>query len=101
MKPFDFQKLTGFDWDDGNYEKNWIKHNVKQSEIEEVFFNQPLLFLDDPSHSTIQETRWRIQGQTNEERHLFIVFTIRGTKIRPISARDMSRKERNYYEENT
>lgn len=38
-------------------------------------------------------------GKTDTERLLFIVFTLRGTKIRIISARDMNRKEKRVYEQ--
>ena len=34
---------VGFDWDEGNIQKNWHKHKVTPSECEEVFFNQPLV----------------------------------------------------------
>ena len=29
----------GFDWDEGNINKNWIRHQVKRNESEQVFFN--------------------------------------------------------------
>jgi len=38
-------KCTGFEWDEGNKDKNWIKHKVSNSECEEIFFNQPLIAL--------------------------------------------------------
>ena len=38
-------------------------------------------------------------GQTNAGRPLAVVFTIRGTLVRVISARDMSRRERRIYEQ--
>jgi hypothetical protein len=46
----DLALITGFDWDDGNARKN-EKHGVSVSEAEQVFFNQPLLLLDDVKHS--------------------------------------------------
>lgn len=94
----DLGQLTGFDWDAGNREKNWRKHGVSTGECEEVFFNLPLLFQDDPSHSTA-EPRSLVLGQTNAGRCLFIAFTIRKDKIRVISARDMNQKERDHYEQ--
>jgi uncharacterized DUF497 family protein len=42
--------------------------------------------------------RFYLLGQTDAARLLFVVFTLRGTLIRVISARDMSRKERKVYE---
>jgi uncharacterized DUF497 family protein len=64
-----------------------------------VFFNEPLLVLDDLKHSTT-EKRWAAFGKTDAGRLLTVVFTIRGKLIRVISARDMHRKERAFYEEN-
>jgi len=92
----DLSSLNGFEWDEGNQTKNWIKHQVSTSECEEVFFNLPLLLADDVQHSQ-EEKRFYVLGQTNAERKLFISFTIRTNKIRVISAREMSRKERQVY----
>ena len=66
------------------------------TESEEVFFNLPILLLDDVKHSRDEE-RYYVLGQTNAGRRLFISFTIRSEKIRVISARDMSHKEREIY----
>jgi len=88
--------FTGFDWDEGNRDKNWINHQVSSGECEEVFFNLPLLLRPDPAHSS-SEARHYILGHTNAGRHLFIVFILRSDKIRVISVRDMSKKERAAY----
>ena len=95
----DLPAIVGFDWDDGNARKN-DKHGVSQSEAEEVFFNHPLLLLEDARHSG-QEVRYHALGKTHEGRRLHITFTLRGdgTLIRVISARDMHRKERSIYEQ--
>ncbi len=94
----DFRNLEGFDWDEGNIDKNWIKHQVSSNECEEVFFNAPLVLANDVNHSTV-EKRYYVLGQTNRGRRLFISFTKRDEKIRVISARAMSRKEQKIYEE--
>ena len=91
-------QCEGFDWDDGNKDKNWESHQVTSSECEEVFFNQPLIVGGDEGHS-VRETRYYALGQTFAGRQLFVVFTIRKNLIRVISARDMSRKERKIYQE--
>jgi uncharacterized DUF497 family protein len=95
----DLPRIVGFDWDDGNARKN-EKHGVSQSEAEEVFFNQPLLLLDDAMHSG-EERRFHALGKTHGGRSLHISFTLREdrTLIRVISARDMHRKERSIYEQ--
>jgi hypothetical protein len=97
----DFEKIEGFDWDDGNARKNEDKHDVSQAEIEQVFFNVPLVLAPDVKHSQT-EPRFHALGQTDSGRLLHLTFTLRfdGKKIRPISARDMHRKERRIYEEN-
>lgn len=94
----DFSSVVGFDWDVDNRDKNWEKHQVANSECEEVFFNLPLLLQPDEIHSRM-ESRYYVLGQTNAGRKLFVVFTIRSEKIRVISARDMSMRERKIYEQ--
>jgi len=87
---------TGFDWDAGNARKNWEKHQVSPEEAEDVFFNDPLVVWDGVRRS-IQEDRHYALGETRGGRRLFIVFTIRAALVRVISARDMSRREREAY----
>ncbi len=96
---FDFSSITGFDWDAGNERKNEDKHGVSKNEAEQVFFNQPLLILEDRHHSR-EEVRFHALGKTDNQRCLHITFTLRdsGRKIRIISARDMHRKERSIHE---
>lgn len=89
-------QVVGFDWDAGNTAKNWIRHRVTRSESEEAFFNQPIVVAEDGKHSRV-EPRFALLGRTNGERLLTIIFTIRGTQVRVISARPMSRKERSAY----
>lgn len=96
MDNMDLSKCTGFEWDKGNSEKNWLKHHVTPVECEQVFFNQPLIVAPDEAHSD-KETRLYALGQTDKERPLFVVFTIRRNLIRIISARDMSRREKEAY----
>ena len=97
----DWTQVTGFEWDEGNARKNADKHGVSQAEAERVFFNEPLLVLPDLKHSSQNEVRYHALGTTDENRLLHITFTLRasGTLIRVISARDMHRKERFYYEQ--
>jgi uncharacterized DUF497 family protein len=94
----DLDRIEGFDWDAGNRGKN-LKHDVTDSESEQVFFSQPLFILADHSHSGL-ESRYHALGQTADRRHLHVTFTLRqdGQRLRVISARDMHRKERAIYE---
>lgn len=94
------EECEGFEWDTGNEIKNWLKHQVIQAECEEVFFNEPLIVSEDIKHSQ-KEIRYFALGRTNSDRELFLVFAVRKKLIRVISARDMSRKERKIYEQET
>lgn len=98
----DWDRVTGFDWDERNRTKNVDKHGVASSEVEQVFFNLPLLVLADPSHSA-DEQRYHALGRSDTGRLLHLTFTMRndGALIRVISARDMSRKERFSYDQGT
>ena len=93
-------KITGFNWDAGNSRKSKDKHGVSMAEAEQVFFNTPLLILEDSAHSQ-KEPRIHALGKTDDGRTLHISFTLRsnGHQIRVISARDMHRKERTIYEQ--
>ena len=97
----DLTKISSFDWDEGNTRKN-EKHGVSMAETEQIFFNEPLLLLEDIKHNQ-GETRFHALGKTDDGRTLHITFTLRnaGEKIRVISARDMHKKERMNYEQAT
>ena len=96
----DLDQIAGFDWDDGNSRKSADKHDVNQAEAESVFFNDPLIVVEDTKHSEA-EPRLNALGKTAQNRLRHITFTLRqhGTMIRVISARDMHRKERKAYEQ--
>ena len=95
----EFESFAGFEWDEGNIDKNFLKHDVQNWECEQIFFNDPLIVLGDPRHS-FTEIRWAAFGRTDADRFLTVIFTRRGKLLRVISASDMSRKERNFYEKN-
>ncbi len=67
-------------------------------ECEQVFFQRPVPIAWDIAHSQ-DEVRYAALGRTTNDRKLFVVFTVRGTLIRVISARDLSRRERGIYEQ--
>ncbi|MHB0972383.1 MAG: BrnT family toxin [Thermoanaerobaculia bacterium] len=87
---------VGFDWDEGNLEKNWESHRVAFWECEELYFNQPLVVRPDRPSRT--EARYLALGKTDEGRLLFVAFTVRRKLIRPISFRDMTAREKRVYE---
>lgn len=88
--------LRGFEWDKGNSGKNEKKHGVTDREAEEIFFNEPLLVAR--SRTEAMEVRYAALGRTYGSRLLTVIFSIRSDRIRVISARPMSRKERETYE---
>ena len=73
---------------------------LRKAEAEQIFFNDPLLIVEDVSHS-IREFRLHTLGRTDVGRLLHVSFTLRadGRLIRVISARAMHRKERIRYEQ--
>ena len=92
----DLEKCAGFDWDDGNKGKNWAKHDVTDTECEEIFFGDPLVAGADPKQSK-RERRYYALGLTGGRRALFVAFTIRRNSIRVISGRDMTKAELRKY----
>lgn len=91
-----FHGIDSFEWDEANLNKNWERHGVTHFECEEIFFNEPRVVAPDKEHSR-HEVRYYALGKTNQGRLLFAVFTLRGKKIRIISARDMNKEERRWY----
>ncbi|HCN36480.1 MAG TPA: hypothetical protein DIS94_02040 [Bacteroidetes bacterium] len=90
----DFTGVDGFDWDEGNINKNLLKHNVTNAEAEEIFKNYPIIV---PSYYT-EENRFLAIGVSFNSKILTAVFTIRKNKIRIISVRPASKKEINEYD---
>jgi uncharacterized protein len=93
-----FSKITGFQWDKGNIIKNPAKHQIKNSQSEEIFLDEDLLIIEDIKHSQ-KENRQIAIGKSFDKTLLFIVFTIRKQKIRIISARKANKKEKKAYEQ--
>ena len=89
--------ILGFEWDAGNWRKSELRHGVAIAEAQEALLNDPVCQVD-TRHSD-DEQRYVALGKTNEGRGLFVSFTVRRNRLRVISARPMSRKERTAYEE--
>ena len=87
-----------FDWNKGNIDKNLKKHGITNKESEEVFTNRPFIASLDKKHSSKHERRYQALGKTDNNKILFLSFTIRIEKIRVISARKANTKERKAYE---
>ncbi len=94
----DLRKIIGFEWDEGNFDKNYKKHGITTKEAEEVFLDEKQLVLEDDRHSQ-KEERFTMIARSTNNKVLFIVFTMRGNSIRIISARKANKKEVRLYEE--
>ena len=62
-----------------------------------LFFNRPLIIKHDEEHSDT-EIRYYAPGKTDAGLYIFVAFTMRDNLIRPISFREMTRKEKRIYE---
>ncbi|MDZ7686964.1 MAG: BrnT family toxin [Gammaproteobacteria bacterium] len=87
-----------FEWDPEKAASSLKDHGVSFEEASEVFADFLSSTTPDPDHSE-SEHRMLIFGQTLAYRHLVVSFTERGARIRIISAREMTRHERQAYEQ--
>ena len=85
-----------FEWDEKKAQTNLAKHNVSFEEAATVFADERSLTIDDPVHS-VSEKRYITLGLAHTKKLLVVVHMIRREKIRIISARTASRKERLQY----
>ncbi|MBN3876568.1 MULTISPECIES: BrnT family toxin [unclassified Nostoc] len=86
-----------FEWDENKAESNFLKHGIEFEEAVTVFADPYLLFTEDSSHSQGEEREWAI-GEIEDGSIVVVVFTMRGERIRIISARKATKKECQQYE---
>jgi uncharacterized DUF497 family protein len=91
-------RVIEFDWDQWNVQKNEIRHGVSRLEAESAFYDPRFKLFEDLSHSTSLEARYLLYGRSLENRVLMVGSTVQGAKLRVITARPASRKERRIYE---
>ena len=87
-----------FEWDARKATKNLRKHKVSFGEAATVFADPLSITVPDPDHS-IQERRYLTIGMSNQLRRLIVAHTERGNRIRIVTARPLTRAEREAYEE--
>jgi uncharacterized DUF497 family protein len=87
-----------FEWDEHKAASNFTKHGVSFAEAATVFGDPRSLTIPDPVHSQMEE-RAIILGRSQPDKLLVVVHTERGDRVRIISARPASRRERQTYEE--
>lgn len=88
-----------FDWDNGNSTKSKIKHGIEMNEIESCFLDPHILPLGQQYDPPCTEERYGAIAKSVTGKIIFLCFTIRNGKIRPISARITNKKEREWYEQ--
>ena len=91
---------TEFEWDPVKAASNLQKHGVSFAEAATVSFDPLSLTVPDPAHS-VDEPRFVITGLSYQRRHLAVVHSDRGDRIRIISARLATPSERKKYESET
>ena len=85
-----------FQWDDGNIDKNWLKHRVTVDETESIWDDENRKIA--VSRITRGELRFLCVGISNQSRLLSVIFTFRhGNLVRPISVRPANKKEKDFY----
>lgn len=87
-----------FEWDPRKARENEASHGVTFEEAAEVFADDYSSTVPDPDHSQSEE-RFVIFGQSQRQRFLVVAFTERGGRIRIVTARQMTRRERRAYEQ--
>ena len=88
-----------FEWDDGNNSKSEKKHGITTLMVESAFLDDRILPLGEQFQPLTEEARYGVIAQSTTKEVLFICFTIREGKIRPISSRLANKKERGIYDE--
>lgn len=87
-----------FEWDVNKANRNLAKHGISFDEAKTVFSDPLYVDFYDPDHSE-DEPRYLMVGASNQGRLLIVSYTERGSSIRLISAREVTRNERAAYEE--
>jgi uncharacterized DUF497 family protein len=82
--------FDGFDWDDGNWPKCG-KHGLEMVEIEAAFYATSAQVIAAPGEARAEQ-RWVLIAYS-QGRWVNVVFTLRGSNVRPISARFMHRRD--------
>ena len=87
-----------FEWDPAKARANESKHEVSFFEACEVFDDAHSSAVRDPDHS-LEENRYLIFGMSKGGKYLVVSYTEPGDRIRMISARQMTPRERKAYEQ--
>jgi uncharacterized protein len=86
------------EWDPWKEERNLRKHGVSFTEAATVLGDPLSETAHDPAHSDVED-RYLTVGRSVQRRLLIVAHTERGSRLRIISARELTRSERKAYEE--
>lgn len=86
-----------FEWDESKARRNLEKHGVTFSEATTVFSDPLEITVYDEAHSLIED-RWHVIGLSSVGRVLVVTYTERNERIRIISSREATSRERDVYE---
>ncbi len=90
-----------FEWDESKKEKVLAEHKVDFAKITDIFDDPFAVYIEDFEHSTSQEIRFNIIGQTVYYDLTFMVFTYEGeSQIRFVKARRAENLMIQEYEKN-
>jgi len=92
-----YLKNVDCEWDPAKAEANFLKHGVRFADAVSALEDDLALTIRDP-HSEDEE-RWVTMGGDAVGRVLVVVYTWRGDKLRLISARQATPREKREYEE--
>ncbi|HME73850.1 MAG TPA: BrnT family toxin [Myxococcota bacterium] len=88
-----------FEWDAQKARRNVEKHGVSFEKAVTAFSDPLSQSIPDPDHSDSEE-RFILMGLSRRSRLVVVAYTERGDRIRLITARLASRREKREYEEN-
>lgn len=87
-----------FEWDPTKAKRNFRKHGISFVEAASVFSDPLATFYEDPDHSS-HERRYLMIGTSAQGPLLNIAFIDQGERIRIVSARRATKREKKFYEE--
>lgn len=83
-----------FDWDRHN-EGHVLRHGVRPFEVEEALADPRRVGAE--GRRVERERRWAAIGSTEVGRTLLVIFTLRGSKVRVVTARPATQAEKRRY----
>lgn len=92
-------RISDIIWTEEVVDKLQWKHNVSPDEVEEILYYNPYIVFKEKGRRNTQEDLYIAFGTTESGRYLFVLFILKiGKKALILTARDMTKSERRYYE---